>query len=99
MSTTFGASCVLAVIAVAGFVAMGTGMLIAQHRAVIAADMTALSAATSHISGNGDACEIAGVIAEENGAHLQACAVDGDDVTVTVSVARREAEATAGPVD
>ncbi|QFQ03272.1 hypothetical protein CUROG_09655 [Corynebacterium urogenitale] len=99
MSTTFGVSCILAVIAAAGIVAMGAGLLVADQRAVVAADMVALSAATAHLSGDGDACDTASAVAEMNGVSLQECSVDGDDVTVTVAVISRKAEATAGPVE
>jgi secretion/DNA translocation related TadE-like protein len=84
-----------------GLAAAG-GLVTAQRRAQAAADLAALAGA-SHLD---DACGQAAAIAAANAASLDACARDGDDVTVEVSVAgpgvpwrdvRVTAEARAGP--
>lgn len=103
-----GAATVL-VVAMAGllmFVAAGLGaaggLVTAQRRAQAAADLAALAGATHRL----DACAHAGDVAEANAAMLEGCRLDGDDVTVEVSVAgprvpwrdvRVTAQARAGP--
>ncbi|QNH96700.1 Rv3654c family TadE-like protein [Corynebacterium anserum] len=99
MSTVFGVSCVLSVIAVAGTVAMGTELLLHEQRAEVAADIAAISAATAHAYGNGEACVVAESFVHANGAHMDDCRVDGDDVSVNVTVGIRHAHAVAGPVE
>lgn len=84
-----------------GLAAAG-GLVTAQRRAQAAADLAALAGA-SRLE---DACARAGEVAAANAAVLEACHLDGDDVTVEVSVAgprvpwrdvRVTAEARAGP--
>ncbi len=84
-----------------GLAAAG-GLVTAQRRAQAAADLAALAGATHLL----DACARAGEIAAANAASLETCRLDGDDVTVEVSVAgprvpwrdvRVTAEARAGP--
>ena len=84
-----------------GLAAAG-GLVTAQRRAQSAADLAALAAA-SHLD---DACTQAAGVATANGATLERCGLDGDDLTVVVSVAgpdvpwrdvRVAAEARAGP--
>lgn len=103
-----GAATVL-VVAMAGvlmFVMTGLaaagGLVTAQRRAQAAADLAALAGA-SHLE---DACASAAQVALANGAALESCRLDGDEVTLTVSVAgpqvpwrevRVAAEARAGP--
>ena len=103
-----GAATVL-VVAMAGvlmFVMTGLsaadGLVTAQRRAQAAADLAALGGASSLA----DACAGAREIALANAAALETCRVDGDEVTVEVSVAgprvpwrdlRVGAEARAGP--
>lgn len=79
------------------------------HRAVAAADLTALSAAVvMQTSGIDSACRVADSVASDNGAELTECAqVSGDrmpygtggelGVMVTVVVAGQSREASAGP--
>ena len=78
------------------------GLVTAQRRAQSAADLTALAAA----AGETDACAEAHRTATANGAALDSCAVDGEEVRVVVSVdgptmpgrdVRVTAEARAGP--
>lgn len=58
----------------------------ASHRARAAADLAALAAAGARVDGGDarDPCAVASEVAERNGSALAACAVAGDDVTVTV---------------
>lgn len=102
-------SATVLVVAMAGvlmfvMVALATvsGLVAAQRRAQSAADLTALAAA----AGETDPCAVAHRTATANGAALDSCAVDGEEVRVTVSVAgptmpgrdvRVTAEARAGP--
>ena len=84
-----------------GLAAAG-GLVTAQRRAQAAADLAALAGA----SRPDDACARAGEVAAANAAVMEACRLDGADVTVEVSVAgprvpwrdvRVTAEARAGP--
>lgn len=79
------------------------GLVTAQRAAQSAADLTALAAAAARATGS---CAEALRTATANGAELDSCAVDGDEVRVVVSVAgqtmahrdvRVSAEARAGP--
>lgn len=60
----------------------------AAGRARSAADLAALGGATALTSvfAPGDPCAVAQRVARANGASVEACVVDGEDVTVTVSV-------------
>ena len=103
-----GAATVL-VVAMAGvlmFVTTGLGaaggLVTAQRRAQAAADLAALAGAARL----DDACGRAHEVASANAAVLESCRLDGDEVTVAVSVAgpdvpwrevRVTAEARAGP--
>jgi secretion/DNA translocation related TadE-like protein len=97
---------VVAMVGVLMFVMVGLaaagGLVTAQRRAQAAADLAALAGA----SGTADACATAQEVAAANASRLDACRVDGEDVTVEVSVAgprvpwrdvRVSAEARAGP--
>ena len=84
-----------------GLAAAG-GLVTAQRRAQAAADLAALAGA----SRLDDACGQAAEVAAANGAALEGCRLDGEDVTVEVSVpgpdvpwreVRVTAEARAGP--
>ena len=86
----------------AGLAAAG-GLVTSQRRAQAAADLAALAGA-SHL--DDDACGSAAQVARANGAALESCRLDGDAVTLTVSVAgprvpwrdvRVTADARAGP--
>jgi secretion/DNA translocation related TadE-like protein len=69
-------------------------VVLASHRARIAADLAALAAATSEVRG-GDACSAARINAQGNGAEVTGCRVTGDTssfvvaVTVTVTTGLR----------
>lgn len=106
-------SATVVVVAMAGvlmFVMVGLaaagGLVVAQRRAQAAADLTALAGATS----TGDACREAGRVAAANQAALEECRLDGEELSVLVSVpgpelpwasrwsqVRVTAEARAGP--
>ena len=63
------------------------GALLCRSRARSAADATALSAASAYWSGGAsDPCAVGRRAAAENDAQLESCAVEGDDIVVTVSV-------------
>lgn len=101
------------VVAMAGvlmFVMVGLGaaggLVVAQRRAQAAADLSALAGATT----TGDACAEAGRVAAANEATLDRCRLDGEEVSLVVSVpgpdlpwasrwsqVRVTAEARAGP--
>jgi secretion/DNA translocation related TadE-like protein len=66
------------------------GALLCRSRARSAADATALSAASAYWSGGAsDPCAVGRRAAAENDAQLESCAVEGDDIVVTVSVPLR----------
>ena len=80
----------------------------ARHKANAAADLAALAAAQVLLDGTGSACDEAVQNASANGARLTGCSVDGEIVSVSVSVGVRlgrfgighaEASARAGPID
>ena len=62
-----------------------TATAAAHRHAQSAADLVALAGAVAHQRGE-DACVRAGSVAAGNDATLTACAVEGDDVLVTVEV-------------
>lgn len=101
MSTTYGAMIILAVLSVVMYVVVGVTDLAAQQRAVAAADLAALSAASDLVSGGDNPCAIADMIAGMNQASVSDCRVEGEFVRVTVAVNKgRGGSATslAGPV-
>jgi secretion/DNA translocation related TadE-like protein len=93
----------LAVLLLAGTVAMAGGLLVARHRAQSAADLGALAGALRAVEGPGVACPAADRIVRANGGRMVACRVEGLDVVLTVRVAgpagwgAAEASARAGP--
>lgn len=64
------------------------GYLVADHRAVAAADQTALSAARAHAhpEGGDDACQVAQQTAGLNGARVESCRISGDRIDYVVRV-------------
>ena len=60
--------------------------LVADHRAVAAADQAALSGARAHTGDGRTACEVAGRSAELNGARVVECQLSGDRVDYVVQV-------------
>ena len=104
-ATLFAVSC-LAVLMLLGAALGVVAAIVHAHRvAQSAADLAALSAATA-IGGGRDPCGAGAATATANGARLVACAVDGQAVTVRVTVSGPHwlgqsddlsAEARAGP--
>lgn len=81
---------------------------IGNHRAAVAADLAALSAAQAVQSGENDPCRSARRIAAEQQVQVQLCRIDGETVSVVVAVPLQlgalgspvlSAEARAGPTD
>jgi secretion/DNA translocation related TadE-like protein len=80
---------------------------VGHHRADAAADLAALSAAQAQQSNPGDACTVAGRIADAQRVSLKYCHAEGDIVAVVVAVQLRlgvlgtpvlTGEARAGPI-
>ncbi|WP_103063764.1 Rv3654c family TadE-like protein [Actinomyces qiguomingii] len=108
-----GTVMVLGIIAVALCLALGATALIqaqaASGRARSAADLAALAGATAlnSVFAPADPCVTAQRVARANGGDVAGCNIDGEDVTVTVTVPARivgiprraEAAARAGPVN
>lgn len=109
-ATVVGAAMILGIVALCLLIVHGVTGLIQEHRALAAADLTALSAATVlQRAGIDEACSVAGTVAKDNGADLRACTVvDGAEtpygtsglqgVRVEVSVSGSSAPAMAGPM-
>ena len=101
MPTTAGVSSILGLIALCGVIVLGFGQIDAHQRAVVAADLVALSAAQAHVAGDENACGIAEIFAQANAAELMGCEVGSegpDTVGVEVAVKGRHASAVAGPM-
>lgn len=86
-------ACVMLIALAAALIATAAsvgGALLCRSRARSArsaADATALSAASAYWSGGAsDPCAVGRRAAAENDAQLESCAVEGDDIVVTVSV-------------
>lgn len=75
---------VLVLVFVAVVVTALGAVAVARHRAAASADLAALAAA-AHVL-DGGACPAARVVAQAQGAELDACLVEGLDVAVVVSV-------------
>lgn len=98
-------SCVAVLLLVGSALGVVAAMVRAHRAAQSAADLASLAGAAAHQRGEA-ACVAAGAVATANGASLDACAVAGDDVLVTVTVpgphwlgqeADLSADARAGP--
>ncbi|HLL64705.1 MAG TPA: Rv3654c family TadE-like protein [Micromonosporaceae bacterium] len=93
----------LAVVVLAGGLAVAAGSLVASHRAQAAADLGALAGARDAIAGEQAACARAGGVVAANAARMVGCRLVGLDLTVTAEVARSgpgpgiRASARAGP--
>lgn len=66
-------------------VVVWAGVSTAHHRASVAADLAALSAAQA-LQGDGDACEAAVRIAASQHASVESCESDDEEVTVVTAV-------------
>lgn len=78
-------------------VAAASSQVVAQHRAQVAADLSAVAGAWALAYGE-DACSAAQHTAGMNDGHLQACTPEGDDVVVSAVVRGRDATARAGRI-
>lgn len=87
---------IAALVIIAGAVGWACMRVIDSHRAQLAADMAAVSAAYEHYVG-GDGCVKAQEIALENGASLASCEIVLMDARVRVRVGQMGAVAVAGP--
>lgn len=107
VATVLACVCAMALLAVTGLAAQLGAVVLARHRAEIAADLGALAGASVVLQGQRGACARAATVTAANGAAVIDCTLDGADVRLTVTVAVRlgplEATATgrarAGPVD
>ncbi|MBA2417026.1 MAG: flp pilus-assembly TadE/G-like family protein [Geodermatophilaceae bacterium] len=99
--------CSVLVLAATAAVLVGSA-LVTRHKAIAAADLSALAAAGAALEGEESACAAAADIATSMGARLLSCSLGGviADVTVSVSaelgvvgLATARASARAGPVD
>ncbi|SDH23431.1 helicase/secretion neighborhood TadE-like protein [Lentzea fradiae] len=92
---------VLIVLAVAGMRA--GAVVVVRHRVNGAADLAALAAAAHLAEGEGRACELAKLVAEENAAVLVRCSATGWEVVAEVSATTPfgpvNARARAGPAE
>jgi secretion/DNA translocation related TadE-like protein len=99
--------CSVLALAATAAVLVGSAM-VTRHRAIAAADLSALAAAGKALDGEESACAAAADIATSMGARLTRCSLSGviADVAVTVSaelsvvgLVTGRASARAGPVD
>ena len=106
--TVMGVALIAVAALLMGAVAMGGNVMLCRARARSAADVIAVSAAVSLLDGADadEACLVAVETAEVNGAMLDSCIVDGEDVQVVAGMAtqvpvvpRVTYESRAGPVD
>lgn len=102
MSTSYGVAALLGMLAMILLIAQGAGTLSEKQHLSSAADMVALSAGYAHLEGGEEACQVAGVLAEANGVRLTGCAVEGEEVEVSVGPGRNRSVRTGlfapGPV-
>ena len=86
--TVLGVALVMLVGVLLMAISVAGGLFISQTRARAAADLAAVSAATALLEGR-SACDVASSVAAANGAGLEACTVQDEDVLVRVSVSTR----------
>lgn len=99
MSTAYGASIILSLIAVTIAVIGGVKVLLAEQEAQMAADLASISAAITLATGDAeDPCDIARSVAGENGGKVTHCSINGEDVQVSVTRLGRSGRAAAGPL-
>lgn len=87
--------CITAVVAIVVAFASAAALVCDHHRAQVAADMAAYSAAFAHALGEA-ACPQAEKVAELNRGVVMECSISDGDVTVGVQVRTRTAHARAG---
>ena len=95
--TLVAAALIAALVCAGAVVATAAAGRIDAHTAQVAADMAALSGATTLWRG-ASPCRVAATYARANGADMTGCTITtGGDVTVTVETGGQPATATAGP--
>lgn len=87
------AVCVAALVVITGVAVQLAAVLLARHRAEVAADLAALAGAAVVLAGSDTACGAATVTATANGSELVSCEQDSLDLRVQVRVRVR-----AGPL-
>lgn len=97
-ASIYGAIAGLVVVLIGLAVTAEASRLVHSAQARTAADFGALAGAMRAVAGEDAACARAERLAEENGAAVVSCLVDGLDVTLTVRVRGMEATALAGPI-
>lgn len=98
-STTVTGAFITALVLALTMAAIQAGaVLVEQRRAAVAADLAAVAGAVDAQRGGGG-CDAAARIATANGATIDGCAHDGEDVQVTVMRGKRTAVARAGPAE
>ncbi|AKK02177.1 Rv3654c family TadE-like protein [Corynebacterium epidermidicanis] len=95
--TIVSAAISAAVLSIFGIAAFAAGMVVATHRAQVAADLSAVAGAWA-VYADQAGCEVARTVAGENKARQVSCVVKGGDVHTTVEVRGRHATAKAGPL-
>lgn len=80
-ATLPAAAIIAALVFLAAVLGAAGAMVLAQHRAYVAAELAAVAGAWAHSRGE-DACAVASTVAELNGAKMRHCLVDGADVQV-----------------
>ena len=106
VGTMAGVALVMAAAVLLSILAMVGNVFIWRARAVAAADLAALSAATVLWESSADPCGTAQTVARSHKGNLESCKVDGDIVAVGVSVRtavplipRVTSSARAGPIE
>lgn len=98
-STTVTGAFITALVLALTMAAIQAGaVLVEQRRASVAADLAAVAGAVDAQRGGGG-CDAAARIAAANGATVDGCVRDGEDVQVTVVRGQRSAVARAGPAE
>lgn len=96
-ATVVSLGIILALVSLTGVVLTASGMVLATHRAQVAADLAAVAGAWAHAHGN-TGCAAAIRTAELNNAELDSCQIQGSDLLVAAVVNGRTATARAGPI-
>lgn len=96
-ATIVAAGIIVAIIGLLFVVLGAVRLVLADHQARLAADLSAVAGAWAVTQGE-DGCAAARETARLNDAELLDCTIEGADVTVTATVLTRSVKARAGPV-
>lgn len=103
--TLAGVALIAMTAVLAGVIASGGALLIAMAKARGVADVAAVSAAQTLMDGRDAPCDAADLVAAEQGADVESCTVEGEDVQVMIRlptgvpiVSWVERESRSGPV-